>query len=388
MTTGYYQEGKIVNGVNVGGGAFVPTDPTVKDPTVSEVYKNFSAPKPNNELDSAINTGASIYQGQATAPVNEGDIRAQTLARFQQEIDAVNSVYGEKLREAKTAGLSRLGSGAAIAARSGTAGSDFGAAQNDKIVAGNTDIENSIRAENLAKVQEIINGADTAATNEIAAKRKAQQEGLDSYIKYLGAKTERKTANLKSVADSLITQKLDPTQVDPAQLQKIADSYGVTVDELKNTYTTEKKAADEAAIKQAKDNQVNLTEGQATYQIQPDGSYKLVAKNPKTFNTAAGNTLTAAEAIRHGLPTSIAGLNENQVLQSLDSEAPPTWFIEKMATDLKLDPALISLLDPRSPLVTKTWNTYRDQVKTSYTATNDLTSQIESLVNVLSNPTQ
>lgn len=305
------------------------------EPTIGQTYKEFNAPITSAPADAAIEAGVNLYQNTDTKPIDEDAIRRATIARFQQEVDAVNSVFGEKLREAKVQGLSRLGSSNAIAARSGTLGSDFGMAQNEKVKGDNTAIENSIEQERLAKIEAIFNTADAAATNEIAAKRKAQTEGLDSYLKYLGAKTERKSANVKSVVNALITQKLDPSEIDPGQLRKIADSLGVTVEELTASYQADKKAADDAAreklIKQAKDSRVELGEGQALYEIQSDGTYKFLGKNPKTFSptAGAGSKLSRNEIVRLGLPLSLVDVPEKQVYAQLDSPDIPAWFKEK-----------------------------------------------------------
>lgn len=340
-------------------------------PTAGEVYKPFVAPTEDKNIDFAINQGLGMYDTKATTPINEDTIRSQTLSRFQQEIDAVNAVYGEKLREAKTQGLSRLGSTNAINARSGTLGSDFGQAQNEKVVGMNNDIENSVEAERLAKIALINRAANTDATAEIAAKRKAQEEGLDSYIKFLGAKTERKTAGLKKVAGALISQKLDPSEIDPANLEAIAKSYGVTVDELKQGHATEKKAYEEAELAKmeasAKNRRVEVGEGQAIYELQDDGTYKLIGKNPKTSSPGSGDKLSLSEARSLGLPISLVNQSQDAVLASLDSKNPPNWFIEKMGKDLAMDPSLVpQILNPVSPLVTNAWKDYQAEVKASY----------------------
>ena len=360
------------------------------DKTVGDIYKPYAAPAPVKPVRTYVGADGNTYNndnGELVAPgdirpVDENAVRSSTIARFQQEIDAVNSVYGEKLREAKTQGLSRLGSTTAADARAGVLGSDFGQAHNEKVVEGNTAIEDSVRAEQMAKIAAIMGNADTVATQEIAAKKKAQTEGLDSYIKYLGGRTERKLTNLKTVAASIINQKLDPSQIKPEELQKLADSYGVTVDEIKNQFTADKKVADQAAadkaLANAKDSRVTVPEGNSIYELQKDGSYKLIAKNPKTLSPGSGskNKLTAAEAIKHGLPSSLVGSTEDQILVSLDSQDIPRWFADKANAEANqsLTPAALAPL----------WEAYRGKIKTSYQNQNDGVD-INALVEALSN---
>lgn len=335
------------------------------EPKVSDVYKEFKAPAVDPEAGRAIDTGISTYKDVATAPINEDAIRAKTLETFQKEIDATNAVYADKVREAKVSGMGRIGSGRAIQARSGLLGSDFGAAQTDKIVADNAAIENSIYNEKQAKIAEILGKGSAAATAEIAAKRKAQQEGLDSYLKFLSAKTERKTANLKAVTSSLITQGLKPDELDPKKLKELADSYGVTTDELVNSYLNDKKAYDEAKTKEAaaaaKDARVELSAGQKLFTLDPKtGKYVEMASAPAAVSTGTKNTVTIAEAKSLGLPISIVGKSQDEVISSLGDEIPPQWFADKAKSE-----GLIKGGDT-FPMLKKVWDDYRVKINNAF----------------------
>ena len=341
-----------------------------KEPTIAETYKDVKAPVADADAGAAIETGINLYKGAATTPVDENTIRNNVLSQFQSEINAGNEIYAEKLREAKVAGISRLGTGRAISARSGTLGSDFGAAQEDKIKTENASIEAGIQAERLAKIAEITGKARTAASEEIALKRKAQTEGLDSYLKFLGAKTERKAASLKAVANSLITQGIKPEEVDPAQLQEIASSYGVTPDELVSSFTSEKKTYDEAAAKAAaaaaKDARVELSAGQKLFTLDPKtGQYVQVASAPSA-PTGVKNPITITEAKTLGLPLSIVGQSQDDIVASLSLEAAPQWFREKAQAET---PARMSL-SPET--IAKLWNDYRTKVQTNFEAEESL----------------
>ncbi len=243
------------------------------NPTVGEMYKPFQAPTPDAG-DASLNKIGSYYEGLANSDVNEDNIRRATLGRFQAEIDATNRVYADKIAEAAFQGQGRLGTSRASQARGGLLGSDFGAAQTDKVTAYNTDITNSIRDQQMATISAILGKADQASVDEIAAKTKAKQEGADSYIKFLTSSKERKQGKLTELGQALLLQGLSPEDIDPSELQKIATSYGVSEGDIKTSYLTAKRAKDAEDI----DNGFALSEGQNRY----DSKGNLIASgNPK-----------------------------------------------------------------------------------------------------------
>ena len=133
-------------------------------------------------------------------PINEQQIRDNTMAKFQAEIDALNRYYAEqkasRFRSEERLGEQRLGTGAAIQARRGLIGSDFGAAQTDKINMGTEEnkraIEATIEAERLAQIQEILGQARTMSDKEIADKEAARKAGATEYINFLRDAAARK----------------------------------------------------------------------------------------------------------------------------------------------------------------------------------------------------
>lgn len=337
------------------------------EPKVSEIYKELKVGEGDKEVGAAIDQGVGIYKGAGDTPINEDDIRNRILSTFQQEVDATNSVYTDKVREARTAGLSRVGSGRAIAARSGTLGSDFGNAQDQQIKNANNEIVNSIEQERLAKIAEIMGRGNSAVTAEIAAKRKAQEEGLDSYVKFLGAKTERKKANLKSLSKALITQGIKPEELNPDQLKQIADSYGVTPEELASSYITDKKEYDENKVKEAaaaaKDAQVSLSAGQKLFTLDPKtGQYVQVANNPSSGSTNVKNPITIAEAKTLALPLSIVGQSQEDLIASLGSPDIPAWFAEKAQRETG-DPANLTLGPAK---LSELWEAYRTALLSTF----------------------
>lgn len=250
----------------------------------------------DTEQEQAQDRAGRYYETQSQ-PINESDIRQRTLDTFQREIDATNAVYGDMLRQVQRKGQENLGQSGAIQARSGLLGSDFGAAQTKKVESANIEAEQSVEAERLAKIAEIMGEANTLASAEIESRRKAQQEGLDSYLQYQATKAERKTKNLGNLVASLFNKNVDPSTLTDEQKKKLATSYGVSTLEIDNAYLSEKKAREEAKKKEIAEatKPFELGEGQRRYSYNPaTGKYELQAYNPKTFapEKADGTALT------------------------------------------------------------------------------------------------
>lgn len=178
--------------------------PNTGNQTPAQVFKPFIPPiAENSELDDARELRLAQARKDANIVVDEDAIRAQTLASFQAEIDAINQLFAEKIRRERVRGANRLGQGGAIQARRGLLGSSFGQALDRRIGDENEEIVQGIEAEKSAKISAILNQVRSTASEEIKAKRKAKAEGLDSFIQYLGEATERKVANAKKIAQAL-----------------------------------------------------------------------------------------------------------------------------------------------------------------------------------------
>jgi hypothetical protein len=256
-----------------------PTLPKT-EPTVGSLY---NVP---TEQDTALDSAISSTQGVATTPINEGEIRQRTLDSFQREIDATNSVYADMLRQVRQKGQETMGQSGAIQARSGLLGSDFGAAQTKKVETANVEAEQSVEAEKLAKLAEIMGEARTAASSEIEARRKAQQEGLDSYLNYQATKADRKTSNVNKLISSMFNKGVDATKLSDKEMGELATSYGVSKNDITNAYSTEQvRREKETADKLAEATKpFELGEGQRRYTYNAKtGQYELSAYNPKTF---------------------------------------------------------------------------------------------------------
>lgn len=231
-------------------GTYVPyeapkAEPVLEsEPTVGEVFKEFTAPAGEDDYDRALRKLTRSSERTAMSRIDEDAIRDRILAQFQAEIDATNQIYATKLDEARQQGLGRLGSSRATQARSGLLGSDFGASQTAKVERGNQQILDSVVAEQAVAIQAILGNARKEAAAEIAAKREAQQKGLEDYLTYLGTRSERTKTRRDTLAASFIAQGIDPTSISPTQLAEIARSYGIGTNDILADYQSAKSAYD------------------------------------------------------------------------------------------------------------------------------------------------
>lgn len=205
-------------------------------PTPAEVYK-FSEPSyPNQDINTAQEDAIRYARKLSQVETDPNKIYHDTLDRFQAEINAQNSVYADKLQEAKNLGISRLGSERAIQARRGELGSTFGEAATARTITENLGNENAVINQKNAAVQSILSNARTTADAIVKERQTAKSEGLDAYIKYLDASDKRIQTNAQSAARAIAEQGLTPDELQPSELQALATGFGVTVNAIKAAF--------------------------------------------------------------------------------------------------------------------------------------------------------
>lgn len=281
--TGYVPPAPVIPKPVTTGTSSVPSASTstttaATDPTLAEL--GFSAPDP---LTYGDKTTEDYYTTQANQVVDENKIYRDTMKKFQAEIDAVNQVYDEMYRAKVEEGRGRLGSTRAISARGGLLGSDFAAGQKKETLDYNASIVNAVNAERNAKIGAIMGTVRQSAADEVAAKRKAKEEGIASLLDYNAKKQERLTSNMATLAGALYAQGVDPREMDEAEIAEIATTYGTTADNIFATYDNYKAEQD------AKAEGFTLSEGQARY----DSQGNVIASKGKTYAPKGTTTRTA-----------------------------------------------------------------------------------------------
>ena len=262
----------------------------------------------------------------ATDPVDEDKIRRNTLKLFQKEIDATNTIYDDLVNRQQVVNANNLGGLRAIQNRQGLVGSGRANTQTTEQRDLNQQAIGAIQAERGLKIGEIMGQARKEALDEITAKRSAQQQGASAYLAYVEMEDQRKQSSLSRVINAMIQQGVDPSTMSDQELQDIAKNLGMSTTDIIagfNTANADKlaedasRATETAIIEQLNAGVVdpkkiysalggsvpldeitrvtkalkgdsdafNLSQGQARYVLQPDGTYKQVAYNPKTYQS-------------------------------------------------------------------------------------------------------
>lgn len=249
------------------------------------------------EQDPFINQYGDYLRGLAGSNVDEGSIRSSVLSRYQDQINATNRIYDEQLARARQQGLQDVGSGTAILARRGLAGSGRGMGIESNITTNNATREKAVDNERQLALSAIYNSANSEALAEAQRQREAKDKGATAYLDFLKTKEERINTAITGVAASLLQQgvkdfkSLEPSFIPKVieQLQKIYGSSNITPDKISNAFLTakKKKDADDAAAelekqkleieKQKLNPAFTLGKGQSRYVYDKEtGKYKLV----------------------------------------------------------------------------------------------------------------
>ena len=196
-------------------------------------------------------TEADRFQQQlykdANSPIDQGAIRQNYINQFQDQINALNQVYDNQLAQARQEGVGRVGSGTAILARRGLAGSPRGEAIKEGVLTQNRGIESAIQDERNVRVQSIYGQATQLAAQEAADKRAAKERGASAYLDYLKGQDTRRADNLTSTVGALISQEIDPSTMDAQELSNLAKTLGVDTQNILGSYKVAKAQADAQA---------------------------------------------------------------------------------------------------------------------------------------------
>lgn len=304
------------------------TTPTTTSPTTTQTSQSTIGDLyGTNNIDSALKTGADYYSSIANQTEKTPEqIFEEKRKLYQAEIDAVDRIYADKIKQARIEGQGRLGSSTAVQARSGLLGSDFGQAQTEKVMQGNRDIEDAYLNEKAVQINTILGKARQEALDEAKAKTEAKQAGIKSFVEYLTAQDTRKSQRLTNLAKSMIAQGLDITKLTPQELSQLQTSYGATKDEILSTFNTEKLASEKLKADLAKnqpDTSFTLSQGQERFVLDPKtGQYVKVASTAKTYapsstvNTTGGQYANDLDAVIGATLATIPSKFGQQTFQS------------------------------------------------------------------------
>lgn len=285
-------------------------------------------------IDSVIGDLLNEAGSNATKTIDEDEIRRNTLALFQDQIDATNVIYDDLLADTRHRNADRTGGGRALRFAQGLQGSARGAAQGEKIEDLNEGQVRAVQAERAAAVGAILGKVRESTLAQLQEERLAKQQGAESYLNLIRVQDERKSENINGVISSLVSQGLSFDDLSSNEVTELTKNLRVTPQELQTAYmdaTKETRAAEQKSTREAAivslysqgitdaatlfdylnydeqgnrigdvsleevkgvvdglkvdpdENTFTLGQGQAKYRVNPDGSVEQVAYNPKTY---------------------------------------------------------------------------------------------------------
>ncbi len=209
------------------------TEPT----TPADAYKGLIGQTGSEDYNQFYSNWLAQQRAAAEAPIDEAAIRQKTLEQFQAEIDALNQLYAQKRKEALQQIEAAKGSSAAIQARRGLLGSDFGVAQTAIVQKAGEDILSSLDAERAAKEQAILSEGRTAGSAEIEKQTAAKKEAMNAYLEALKSEGTKTAANKAETIRRILANNI---AVNDNMLKTLAEQLGVPFEELKADYNIAK----------------------------------------------------------------------------------------------------------------------------------------------------
>lgn len=173
-------------------------------------------------LDQANLVRANAYSLPSSPTMED---RAQALQMFQGQIDALNRVFAEQKSKEAQAGLGRLGVNAAVQARRGLLGSDFGSAATERQNVANQEAQNAIDARHQLAINELFAEVSQAAKDAAEARISAAKTGADAMVEYIKGKQSTAKNAVSQAVKNYLAAGNDGTQLTTDDAQAIADAY-------------------------------------------------------------------------------------------------------------------------------------------------------------------
>lgn len=197
-------------------------------------------------------------QATATQVLSPEQEYQNQLKQYQAQIDSINAMYADRLNQARIQGQGRIESRQFAQGRSGQIGSGVGEAGVNAVQDANTEISNSIRAEQANAIANVYAKVKSGADASLAAKTLAKQQGADKLLEYLNnVPGEKKKATSSAVAE-LLARGVDVKNMTPEEIKSYTSGLGISEEQLSSEFATQTKIAADA--KKEKDlNQRKLT---------------------------------------------------------------------------------------------------------------------------------
>lgn len=173
------------------------------------------------------------------------------LKSYQAQIDSINAMYADRLNQARIQGQGRIESRQFAQGRSGQIGSGVGEAGVNAVQDANTEVANSIRAEQKNAIDNVYAKVKSGADASLAAKTLAKQAGADKLLEYLNnVPGEKKKATSSAVAE-LLARGVDVKNMTPEEIKSYTSGLGISEEQLSSEFATQSKILEADKAKKA-----------------------------------------------------------------------------------------------------------------------------------------
>lgn len=235
--------------------------PATKSSTLGDIFGGLYANDPN--ADAIAKAQKDATSGYTQGAPDQNDTYQNALNQYQDEIDAITNLFASRkadiTKQYTDLGKSRLGSEAAILARSGMAGSTFGSAATSKLQTANQQelesAQSKVDAEKAAAISQLMGAVRAQASKDYTDRLNAYTSGADKTVQYLRDSAARNDANTTNVAQSAILKGIDLADPKNGQIvSNIAQAMGIDPATIINKYQQAKATYDAAQAKLKQDN--------------------------------------------------------------------------------------------------------------------------------------
>lgn len=264
--------------------------------TVGSQFSEFNTPTTSSSLDNQLANINKQLEGGINNPSRDA-LQKTTRLRLQDELDSLARIEEQQRRMARIQTQQELGSERALSSRSGTIGSSFGQQQigNERTEGRNRDT--AIINDVFAKEQELRRYYQEQSDQQYQQDFNNARLNRNDLLQTGQLGEERRIETLGNIANSFTNQGVNPADIDPTELARIAAETGSSSQDIIDAYQTAQTAQEES---------FTLNQGQKEFRYNPaTGEVEEIAFNPKA--TAAKSSSSSSSSTGSSISNAVTG---------------------------------------------------------------------------------
>lgn len=210
------------------------------------LYNDYLTPEERRAL-----ADTQAYQTSVATQVLDPNAEFQNqLKNYQQQIDSINSMYADRINQARIQGQGRIESRQFAQGRSGQIGSGVGEAGVNAVQDANTQVINSILSEQANAIANVYAKVKSGADESLAAKTLAKQQGAEALVKHLSEKPDKvRQATANAVAE-LLARGVDVSNMTQEEISSFTSGLGVSKEQFTSEFKSQSKILKAAKVKE------------------------------------------------------------------------------------------------------------------------------------------